>query len=124
MVQWLRLHAPNAGDVGSILGQGTEITYAAIKSLHTAAKGPDDSAKIPCAGIAKEIKKIFKNRRDSLGSHGDCLILALMPLTLLPQSTIHTAFLLQALPGAGDSQFSRPSLVFFTALSSLSTTSE
>ena len=65
MVQWLRLHAPNAGDVGSILGQGTEITYAAIKSLHTAAKGPDDSAKIPCAGIAKEIKKNFTNRREA-----------------------------------------------------------
>ena len=65
MVQWLRLHAPNAGDMGSILGQGTEITYAAIKSLHTAATGPDDSAKIPCAGIAKEIKKIFKNRREA-----------------------------------------------------------
>ena len=65
VVQWLRLHAPNAGDVGSILGQGTEITYAAIKSLHTAAKGPDDSAKIPCAGIAKEIKKNFTNRREA-----------------------------------------------------------
>ena len=65
MVQWLRLHAPNAGDMGSILGQGTEITYAAIKSLHIAAKGPNDSAKIPCAGIAKEIKKIFKNRREA-----------------------------------------------------------
>ena len=49
MVQWLRLHAPNVGDMGSILGQGTEVTYAAIKSLHTAVQGPDDSVKIPCA---------------------------------------------------------------------------
>ena len=27
-VQWLRLHASNAGDVGSIPGQGTKILHA------------------------------------------------------------------------------------------------
>ena len=27
MVQWLRLHAPNAGDMGSIPGQGTKIQH-------------------------------------------------------------------------------------------------
>ena len=26
-VQWLRLYTPNAGDMGSIPGQGTKITY-------------------------------------------------------------------------------------------------
>ena len=49
VVQCFKLHASNAEVMGSILGQGTEITYAAIKSLHTAARGPDDSVKIPCA---------------------------------------------------------------------------
>jgi len=28
VVQWLRPHASNAGDVGSIPGQGTKIPYA------------------------------------------------------------------------------------------------
>ena len=28
MVQWLRLHAPNAGDMSSIPGYGTKIPYA------------------------------------------------------------------------------------------------
>jgi len=28
VVQWLRLHASNAGDAGSIPGQGTKILYA------------------------------------------------------------------------------------------------
>ena len=28
-VQWLRLHTPNAGDTGSILGWGTKIPHAA-----------------------------------------------------------------------------------------------
>ena len=28
VVQWLRLHTPNAGGTGSILGQGTKIPYA------------------------------------------------------------------------------------------------
>ena len=29
VVQWLRLHASNAGNAGSIPGQGTKILYAA-----------------------------------------------------------------------------------------------
>ena len=29
VVQWLRLHAANAGDLGSIPGQGTKIPHAA-----------------------------------------------------------------------------------------------
>lgn len=53
----------------------------------------------------------------SLTSHSDCLILAPRATdTSRPRSTIHTAFLLQALPGAGDSQSSRPSSVFFHCL--------
>ena len=43
MVQWVRLHAPNAGDPGSIPGWGTRShVHAATKSLHAARK-------IPCA---------------------------------------------------------------------------
>ena len=46
MVQWLRLHAPNAGGPGSIPGQGArshvpatkKIQHAAIKDLHAASK--------------------------------------------------------------------------------------
>ena len=41
MVQWVRLHAPNAGGLGSIPGLGTgSCTYAATKSLHAATKDP------------------------------------------------------------------------------------
>ena len=32
MVQWLRLHAPNAGGMGLIPGQGTKIPHAAWRS--------------------------------------------------------------------------------------------
>ncbi|TEA23555.1 hypothetical protein DBR06_SOUSAS910256, partial [Sousa chinensis] len=39
VAQWLRLHAPNAGGPGSILGQGTRSRlHAATKSLHAATK--------------------------------------------------------------------------------------
>ena len=38
VVQWLRLHAPNAGDLGSIPGQGTRFPHAATKSSHDATK--------------------------------------------------------------------------------------
>ena len=31
VVQWLRLHAPNAGGLGSIPGQGTKIPHTATK---------------------------------------------------------------------------------------------
>ena len=33
MVQWLRLHTPNTGGMGSIPGQGTKILHAAAKKL-------------------------------------------------------------------------------------------
>ena len=46
VVQWLRLHAPNAGSLGSIPGWGTrsrmppatKSSHAATKSLHAATK--------------------------------------------------------------------------------------
>ena len=38
MVQWLRLGVPNAGDLGLIPGQSTEITHGATKSSHVATK--------------------------------------------------------------------------------------
>ena len=39
VVQWLRLHAPNAGGLGSIPGQGTR-SHAATKSSHATTKDP------------------------------------------------------------------------------------
>ncbi|TEA11162.1 hypothetical protein DBR06_SOUSAS7210082, partial [Sousa chinensis] len=39
VVQWLRLHAPNAGGPGSILCRGTRSRmHAATKSLHATTK--------------------------------------------------------------------------------------
>ena len=41
VVQWLRLRAPNAGDLGSIPGQGTRShMHATTKSSHAATKEP------------------------------------------------------------------------------------
>ena len=40
MVQWLRLGVPNAGGLGSILGQGTRFPHAAAKSSHASIKDP------------------------------------------------------------------------------------
>ena len=41
MAEWLRLHAPNAGDLGSIPGQGTRShMHAATKSSHATTKEP------------------------------------------------------------------------------------
>ncbi|TEA32896.1 hypothetical protein DBR06_SOUSAS14410034, partial [Sousa chinensis] len=39
VAQWIRLHAPNTGDPGSIPGQGTRPhMYAATKSSHAMTK--------------------------------------------------------------------------------------
>ena len=38
MVQWLRVHASNAGGLGSIPDQGTQIPHATAKSVHDATK--------------------------------------------------------------------------------------
>ena len=41
VVQWIRLHAPNAGGPGSIPGEGTRShMHAATKSLHATTKEP------------------------------------------------------------------------------------
>ena len=41
VVQWLRLHTPNAGGPGSIPGQGTRShTHAATKNSHATTKEP------------------------------------------------------------------------------------
>ena len=41
VAQWLRLHAPSAGDLGSIPGQGTRSNmHATTKSLHATTKEP------------------------------------------------------------------------------------
>ena len=40
VVQWLRLHAPNAGGLGSISGQGTRTHVPDVKTLHAATKNP------------------------------------------------------------------------------------
>ena len=41
VVQWVRLPAPNAGDLGSIPGRGTRShMHAATKSLHASTKKP------------------------------------------------------------------------------------
>ena len=42
VTQWLRLHAPNAGGLGSIPGQGTRShMHAATKSSHATTKEAD-----------------------------------------------------------------------------------
>ncbi|TEA32806.1 hypothetical protein DBR06_SOUSAS4210129 [Sousa chinensis] len=38
VVQWVRLHAPNAGGLGSIPGQGTRSHMPQPRSLHAATK--------------------------------------------------------------------------------------
>ncbi|TEA42071.1 hypothetical protein DBR06_SOUSAS23010015, partial [Sousa chinensis] len=40
VVQWLRLHAPNAGGLGSIPGQGTRARMPQLKSPHATSKEP------------------------------------------------------------------------------------
>ena len=54
MVQWLRLHAPNAGVLGSILGWGTQSHMLQLKILQAAIK-------MPCSQINK--RNLFKERK-------------------------------------------------------------
>ena len=51
VVQWLRLHAPNARGLGSIPGQGTRSHMPQLKILHAATK-------TQCSQINKYVKKI------------------------------------------------------------------
>ena len=49
VVQWVRLHTPNAGGPGSIPGQGTRsLMHAATKSSHASTKIPHAAAKSAC----------------------------------------------------------------------------
>ena len=46
MVQWIRLHASNAGGPGSIFGQGARFCmHAATKNSHSATKSPHAATK-------------------------------------------------------------------------------
>ena len=52
MVQWLRLHTPNAGGPGLIPGQGTRSHMPRLKILHATTKDPpchNKDPKIQCA---------------------------------------------------------------------------
>ena len=50
MVQWIRLCAPDAGDLGSIPGQGTRShMHAATKSWHAATKSSHATTKEPAS---------------------------------------------------------------------------
>ena len=47
VVQWLRLHTPNTGDLGSIPGQGARFHMPhTSKSLHAATKIPNTKMKL------------------------------------------------------------------------------
>ena len=52
-VQWLRLHAPNAGGPGSMPGRGTRAHMAQLKILHNNVQTEDfpggPVAKTPCS---------------------------------------------------------------------------
>ncbi|TEA28252.1 hypothetical protein DBR06_SOUSAS3310034, partial [Sousa chinensis] len=48
VVQWVRLHTPNAGGPGSIPGQGTRYHMCAVtQSLRAATKNPHATTKDP-----------------------------------------------------------------------------
>ena len=54
MVQWLRRYASNAGNPGSIPGQGTR------SHMHAATKSPHATTKIPCAAAKTRHRQINK----------------------------------------------------------------
>ena len=63
VVQWLRLHASNAGTVGSIPGQGTKIPYAVwhgqkIKKKKSLSKGKFCSSSFPLLNRDLDIQDI------------------------------------------------------------------
>ena len=72
VVQWVRLHAPNAGGLGSIPGQGTrsrmpqlKIPQAAMKILQAAMKILQAATKTHHSQINKQIK-YFKNKNKKI----------------------------------------------------------
>ena len=59
MVQWVRLHTPNAGGPGSFPGQGTRShMHAATKNPHATTKKADAATKSPHAATKDRTKKI------------------------------------------------------------------
>ena len=67
VVQWLRLRAPNAGGLGSILGQGTRSRMPQLRAHMPQLKIPHAAMKIPhrATKIPRAITKTW--RRDFLG---------------------------------------------------------
>ena len=64
VVQWLRLHTPNAGGEGWIPGQGTRYHMPQLRAhvpqlkiLHAAMKIPRATTKTRCKQIDKEVSK-------------------------------------------------------------------
>ena len=58
MVQWLRLHTPDAGSLGLIPGQGTRSHMPQLKSLHAAANIPHAATKIQCFFKSNNFPKV------------------------------------------------------------------
>ena len=59
MVHWLRLHAPNAGDSGSIPGQGTRARMMQLKIPHAATKISRTATKTQHGQKKKKKKYIY-----------------------------------------------------------------
>ena len=55
VVQWLRLHAPNTGGLGSIPSQGTRFHMLQLKILHVAKKILHAATKTHCSQLNKQI---------------------------------------------------------------------
>ena len=55
VVQWLRLHAPNAGGPGSIPGQGTRSLMPQLKIPHASKKFSHAATKTRCNQIKKKL---------------------------------------------------------------------
>ena len=60
VVQWLRLHAPNAGGPGSIPGQGTRSHMPQLRVCMPQLKILYAAMKIPCAATKTQHRQIYK----------------------------------------------------------------
>ena len=88
MVQWLRLHAPNARGLGLIPGQGTRFCMPQLKIPHDARKTPCSATRIWCSKIKRGEGKHRGRSRD-----GNILLL-LLKFDMFPSSGgLHMAFL-------------------------------
>ena len=61
MIQWLRLHAPNAGTLGSIPGRGIRSHMLQLRD-HTL----QQRSKIPCAAIKTQHSQINKYLNETI----------------------------------------------------------